>query len=92
MFVPQEANNAVDKLWYLYHKLRKAFSNLYRRHHELVSKLNVGLKSILHQGLSEQEFYGNWYTHLKRLWEDHNCDKFTKNKPIYQTWNIVKFH
>ena len=41
---------------YRYHKLRKAFSKFYRRHHELVSKFNFGLKSLLHQGLSESEF------------------------------------
>ena len=29
---------------YRYHKLRKAFSKIYRRHFELVSKYNVGLK------------------------------------------------
>ena len=27
-----------------YHKLRKTFSKFYRRHYELVSKFNVGLK------------------------------------------------
>ena len=41
------------------HKLRKAFSKFYRRHHELVSKFDVGLKSLLHQGISEREFYGD---------------------------------
>ena len=40
-----------------YHKLRKAFSNCYRRHFDLVSKYNVGLKSLLLQGLSGPEFY-----------------------------------
>ena len=44
---------------YLYHKLRKTFYKFYRRHHELVSKFNVGLKTFLHQGLSEPEFYGD---------------------------------
>ena len=44
---------------YRYHKLRKAFSKYYRRHYELFSKFNVGLKSLLHQGLSELEFYGD---------------------------------
>ena len=44
---------------YRYHKLRKAFSKFYRRHYELISKFNVGLKSLLHQGLSEPEFYGD---------------------------------
>ena len=29
---------------YRYHKLRKTFSKFYRRHYELVSKFNVGLK------------------------------------------------
>ena len=36
-----------------YHKLRKTFSKFYRRHYELVSKFSVGLKTLLHQGLSE---------------------------------------
>ena len=40
------------KQGYRYHKLRKAFSKFYRRHYELISKFNVGLKSLLHQGLS----------------------------------------
>ena len=44
------------KQGYQYHKLRKAFSKFYRRHNELFSKFNVGLKSLLHQGLSEPEF------------------------------------
>ena len=44
---------------YRYHKLRKDFSKFYRRHSDLVSKFNVGLKSLLQQGLSEPEFYGD---------------------------------
>ena len=44
-----------------YHKLRKDFSKFYRRHYELIFKFNVGLKSLLHQGLSEPEFYGDLY-------------------------------
>ena len=31
---------------YRYHKLRKTFSKFYRRHYELISKFNVGLKSF----------------------------------------------
>ena len=34
---------------YRYHKLRKTFSKLYRRHYDLVSKFNTGLKSLLKQ-------------------------------------------
>ena len=41
---------------YRYHELRKTFSKFYRRHYELVSKFSVGLKTRLHQGLSEPEF------------------------------------
>ena len=44
---------------YRYHKLRKSFSKFYRRHYQSVSKFNVGLKTLLHQGLSEPEFYGD---------------------------------
>ena len=47
------------KQGYRYHKLRKAFSKFYRGHYELISKFIVGLKSLLHQGLSEPEFYGD---------------------------------
>ena len=50
---------------YRYHKLRKTFSKFYSRHKELVSKLNVGLKPLLHQGLSEPEFYGIQHWALK---------------------------
>ena len=52
---------------YRYHKLRKTFSKFYRQHYELVSKFNVGLKTLLHQGLSEPEFYGNSIYKLKNL-------------------------
>ena len=51
---------------YRYHKLRKTFSKFYRRHYELVSKFNVGLKPLLHQGLSEPEFYGDLLHKLKK--------------------------
>ena len=42
---------------YWYHKLRKTFSKFYRRYYGLISKFQVGLKSLLRQGLSEPEFY-----------------------------------
>ena len=52
---------------YRYHKLRKTFSKFYRRHYELVSKFNVGLKTLLHQGLSEPEFYGDLIYKFKKI-------------------------
>ena len=51
---------------YRYHKLRKTFSKFYRRHHELVSKFNVGLKTLLHQGLSEPQFCGDLVYKFKK--------------------------
>ena len=52
---------------YRYHQLRKTFSKFYRRHYELVSKFNVGLKTLLHQGLSEPEFYGDLEYNFKKI-------------------------
>ena len=48
------------------HKLRKTFSKFYRRHYELVSKFSVGLETLLHQGLSEPEFYGGLVYKFKK--------------------------
>ena len=50
-----------------YHKLRKTFSKFYRRHYELVSKFNFGLKTLWHQGLSEPEFYGDLVYKFKKI-------------------------
>ena len=52
---------------YRYHKLRKTFSKFYRRHYELVSTFNVGLKTLLHQGLSEPEFYSDLVYKFKKI-------------------------
>ena len=51
---------------YRYHKPRKTFSKFYCRHYELVSKFNVGLKTLLHQVLSETEFYGDLVYKFKK--------------------------
>ena len=54
---------------YRYHKLRKAFSKFYRRHFDIVSKYNVGLKTflLLLQGLSEPEFYGDLVYKFRKI-------------------------
>ena len=41
--------------------------NVYRRHYELISKYNVGLKTLLSDGLSEPEFYGDLVYKFKKL-------------------------
>ena len=55
------------KQGYRYHKLRKAFSKFNHRHNELISKFNDGLKSLLHQGLSEPEFNGDLVYKFKKI-------------------------
>ena len=68
------------KQGYWYHKLRfKAFSKFYRRHYDLVSKFNVGLKSLLKQSLSEPEFYGDLvYKFRKIVGRKDFSDQFRK--------------
>ena len=52
---------------YRHHKLRKAFSKFYRRHFDLVSKSNVGLKTLLPQGLSKPEFHCNLVYKFRKI-------------------------
>ena len=52
---------------YRYHKLRKAFSKCYRRNFDIVSKYNVGLKTLLLQGLSVPEFYGDLVYKFRKI-------------------------
>ena len=50
---------------YRYNKIRKAFSKFYRRHFDIVSTYNVGLKTLL----SEAELYGDQvYKFRKNNW------------------------
>ena len=67
------------KQGYRYYKLRKTFSKFYRRHYDLVSKFNMGLKSRLKQGLSELEFYGDLvYKFRKIVGRNDFSDQFRK--------------
>ena len=52
---------------YRYHKIRKAFSKFYRRHFDIVSKYNVGLKRLLLEDLSESEFYGDLVYKFRKI-------------------------
>ena len=73
------------KQGYRYHKLRKAFSKFYRRHYELISKFNVGLKSLLHLGLSEPEFYDDLVYKFKKIRGIiYFSDQFRKNLIRYK--------
>ena len=55
------------KQGYRYHKIRKAFYKFYHRHSELIVKYNIGLKTILQQGISEPIFYGDLVYKFKRI-------------------------
>ena len=51
---------------YRYFKLRKAFSKFYRRHSAL-EKYSVSLKTLLQQGISEPEFYGDLVYRFRKI-------------------------
>ena len=65
--IPSSLTAKLLQQGYQYHKLRKTFSKFYRRHYELISKYNVGLKTLLSEGLSEPEFYGDLVYKFKKL-------------------------
>ena len=55
------------KQGYRYHNLCKTFSKFYRQYYDLISKFQVGLKSLLGEGLSEPDFYGDLVYKLKKI-------------------------
>ena len=72
---------------YRYHKLRKTFSKFYPKHYELISKYNVGLKTLL--SLSEPEFYGDSVYKFKKLIESNAFSfHFRKNHNTLQTYRL----
>ena len=82
------------KQGYRYHELRKAFSKFYRRHYDLIAKFNVRLKSLLHQGLSEPEFYGDLLNKLKTIMgrTDFFCSVSKNNNTSQTYWLRFKCH
>ena len=76
------------KRGYRYHKIRKAFSKFYHRHSELIVKYNIGLKTLLQQGISGPIFYGDLVYKFKRIFGKPNfSDQFKKDsKTLYQGW------
>ena len=47
------------KQGYRYNKIRKTFLKFYHRHSELIVKYNIGLKTLLQQGISEPIIHGD---------------------------------
>ena len=67
------------KQGYRDHKIRKKKSKFYHRHSELIVKYNIGLKTLLQQGISEHIFYGDLVYKFKRIVEQLNfSDQFKK--------------
>ena len=66
------------KQGYRYHKLHKTFSKFYRRYYDLISKFQVGypfkniFKSLLCQGLSGPDFFGDLVFKLKKIVGSNN--------------------
>ena len=60
------------KQGYRYHKLRKTFSKFYRRYYDLISKFQIGLKSLSCQGLLEPDFYNDLVYKLKKIVGSNN--------------------
>ena len=80
------------KQGYRYHKIRKAFSKFYHRHSELIVKYNIGLKTLLQQGISEPIFYGDLVYEFKRFVGKPNfSDQFKKivNRYIRVGYNLA---
>ena len=50
----------------------QTFSKFYRRYFDLISKFQVGLKSLLRRGLSEPDFYGDLVYKLKKIVGSNN--------------------
>ena len=61
----------------------------YRRHYELISKFNVGPKTLLREGLSEPEFYGDLVYKFKKLIGRNDCYlQLKKNHYALQMYRI----
>ena len=64
---------------YRYFKLQKAFSKFYRRHSALLEKYSVNPKTLLQQGISEPEFYGDLvYRFRKTVGKSNFSEQFRK--------------
>ena len=62
LFWPNFSNRAIGII-----NFEKTFSKFYRRHYELISKYNVGLKMLLNMSLSKTEFYGDLVYKFKKV-------------------------
>ena len=76
-------------------KLRKVFSKFYRSHSALLEKFCVSLKTLLQQGISEPDFYGDLvYRFRKIVGKSNFSEQFRKlinrYKRIGYSLNIMR--
>ena len=77
---------------YRYHKIRKAFSKFYHRYSELIVKYNIGLKTLLQQGISEPIINGDLVYKFKRIVGKPNfSDQFKKIEKSYISYSLTIF-
>ena len=60
-------NKALTAKLLSYFKLRKVFLKFYRRHSVLLEKYSVSLQTLLQQGISEPEFYGDLVYRFRKI-------------------------
>ena len=64
---------------YRYHKLRIFFVKFFKRNGDLVEKYNTSLRTLLQQGISHPEFYGDVIYRLRKMvGSDNFSDRFIK--------------
>ena len=70
----------LSKQGYRYYKIEKSiFFKFHHRHSELIVKYNIGLKTLLQQGISEPKFYCDLVYKFKRIVGKSNLsDQFKK--------------
>ena len=88
-----KALTAILRQGYRYFKLRRAFSKFYRR--ALVEKYSVSLKTLLHQDISETEFYGDLVYRFRQIVGKSNFSEqfrklFNRYKRIGYSLDIMR--
>ena len=67
-------------------KFEKTFSKFYHRHSEFIVKYNIGLKTLLQQGISEPIFHGNIVYKFKRIVGKPHFSDQKDSKTLYKGW------
>ena len=85
-FVERKSSiNTINKFVNHQFRTKRLRDDFHRRHYKLISKFNVGLKTLLREGLSEPEFYGDLvYKSKKFIGRNDFSFQFRKNITRYR--------